>query len=394
MPDEHKKIGGSTIVRTINCPAWLNLSEGIPKRPAGPAADRGTTLHNFMEAQYLHGSEFGFLKELEAPDAHGEIRTYGSLSPDDQQALLFAWRATEAVLEKYEIDELVLERMVQLSDNEDIGGSADMIAIGADVAIVLDYKFGRHPVEDPTQMFFYSLCAQEDPSTAELLRGKKVMAAVVQPDVYGQKAEMFPAEENQLDELYDKVLDAVEAADAGEKQGVPGDWCKYCPAAPTCPARRQQVVGFVSYDVSVSKELERAVELVQQMKDQIKNVEEAVFDELNNGRPVGEWKLVEKRAVRHWADPAVALKTLSSMRSIKKDLYIDEKLKTPPQLETALKKQDKELPKKVLDMISQESSGLTLAPGSDKREAKHVIKGDGVPQALEDIMSKNPKAAG
>lgn len=393
MPDEHKKVGGSTIKRTLMCPAWLNLSEGIPKRPAGKAADRGTLLHNFMEAQYTYGNELGIMDDLTAADVQGRAWRFDELPNEDQQALWKAWRATEAVLDQLGIDEIILEKMVQLGDHEDIGGSADMIALNDKVALVLDYKFGRAPVEDPTQMYFYALCAQEDPETAELVKGKSVMAAVVQPDVYGDLPMVYNPEPDAMELLHEDVLAAVEKANAGERKGVPGEWCKYCPAAPTCPARRQQVGGFLSYDPQYSKELDRAMGLVEQMKDQIKAIEDAAFDELQNGRPVGEWKLVEKRAVRHWTDQTAALKTLKGMRSIKKALYIDEKLKTPPQLEKALEKQGKELPERVLELISQESSGLTLAPGSDKREAKHVVAGP-VPSAISDILSKARKAGG
>ena len=46
---KHLKFGGSTIARTIQCPAWQRLSEDLPKGISSPYAEEGTMLHEQME---------------------------------------------------------------------------------------------------------------------------------------------------------------------------------------------------------------------------------------------------------------------------------------------------------------------------------------------------------
>jgi hypothetical protein len=84
---------------------------------------------------------------------------------------------------------------------------------------------------------------------------------------------------------------------------------------------------------------------------------------LTEGKPVGDWKLVGKRATRQWADEDKADDWMEA-----RGIYPlqEPKLKTPAAVEKELKKLKIELP---ADLVVAVSSGNTLAPGNDPRPA-------------------------
>ena len=101
------------------------------------------------------------------------------------------------------------------------------------------------------------------------------------------------------------------------------------------------------------------------LEDWIKSVREFAFAELNSGKAVPHWKLVPKRAYRKWRDEFNTKECLESLGYGVAD-YMDTKLKSPAQVEKLLGTKNKT----ILEVLTvSESSGFTLAPESDKREA-------------------------
>jgi hypothetical protein len=141
------------------------------------------------------------------------------------------------------------------------------------------------------------------------------------------------------------------------------------------------VAGFLAYDPKVQGQLADAMNLVEQMKEQIKAVEAEVFNNLEGGLPVPGWKLVEKRSTRKWADEAAVLHALRYSKKVTKEQYIVEKIKSPAQVEKAVGKDFDIAP-----FVTNESSGHTIAPETDKRPAVQT-RGAGIPDNLGAIIS-------
>lgn len=367
MPDVHLKYGGSTATRTLNCPAWIQLTEALPKVDrTSAAAERGTMLHAVMEAIYQDGAD------------PGTAIARANLDDNDAEAVWGAFYATEAYLNDIEADVIICEEMVTLAEN--IGGSADMIARGPGITAIIDYKFGYAPVTDTDQFSLYTICGRTTPSVADLFEGQEIESVIIQPEVT-TSAIVHQHSDADLADFQNRFLLAVERAERGGCEPNPGGWCKYCPAAATCPAKRAQVAGFLAYDPKIQGQVADAMNLVEQMKEQIKAVEAEVFANLEGGLPVPGWKLVDKRSTRKWADEEKILHALRYSKKVTKEQYIVEKIKSPAQVEKAVGKAFDIAP-----FVSNESSGHTIAPETDKRPSVQT-RGAGIPDTLGAIIS-------
>ena len=95
-------------------------------------------------------------------------------------------------------------------------------------------------------------------------------------------------------------------------------------------------------------------------------VQEHAFAAMSDGTlDIPEWKLVPKRAVRRWINPEDAMATFDSLGLGAVDYMTEPKLRTPAQVEKLLAKGDRKV---VADLVTAESSGMSLAPSSDHRE--------------------------
>jgi len=291
---------------------------------------------------------------------------WGDLDGSDQEALIDAVDMTEEYLDRISCHSLLPEQFVQMGP--DIGGSADLIAIG-DVVAIIDFKFGYKPVTDTTQFLHYALCAEYTDEVLPYLTDEDgemlpLQSAIIQP-ACNNTALVIEHSRKELAHYEVQLRAAIAARDTAEP--VAGDHCGYCKAAPYCPARRNQAAKFVTLDVKQMDQLAEAMAQVEQMKEQIRDVEAAVFAHLEAGDKVPGWKLVAKQARRYWKDAEAALAVLKKSRKVKHEMYIDEKLKSPAQVEKAVGK--------LIDMSpywDNKSSGTTLAPSTDKRPAVEV----------------------
>ena len=115
----------------------------------------------------------------------------------------------------------------------------------------------------------------------------------------------------------------------------------------------------------------------------IKDLQQLAHGLLEEGQSVPGWKLVPKRGSPHWIDEERALAFLRKDNKITKPHYIDEKLKSAAQVADWYKKNKIDISWDLL--ISSESTGVTFAPESDKREA---IDLGTMPRALANIIGK------
>ena len=376
---KHLTIGGSTAARTLPCPGWVKKSENIPRRPAGPAAREGSMHHEIMElCQTTNTKPEDHLGFVYTEDGH-------SITFDEDHLDLsnIAFNATNALLDELDIDEMMIEPFVQIIPDV-AGGSIDVLGLSADgkTLLVCDYKFGQVKVspEENAQMLFYAVAARLDPLTADLFdKVINVELVIIQPKHKGTVFR-WKCNVSRLSKFHGELLVATDKVDKGEDKGNPGSHCKYCPAEPYCPEKRQQVHTASTLGARSHNELMEAAALVTQVDEWVKDVKEELFLQLSRGVAIDGWKIVEKRATRKWVDPKAAEAALVKKKVAKKYLYKQDFL-TAPQMEKVLKKLKVNFD--LDDFIEKKSSGNTLAPEDDSREA--VVVTD-VVGALADLV--------
>lgn len=378
MPEKHSKYGGSTMARTIGCPAWQELSKDIPRAEAGPHADEGTMLHNCMELIYDDDNvTIGNIIQNSSRCKHNDAELTLELY---KEKLVPAYEAMEKLLDELDIDDYEVEPFVELipdvneegePEDASAGGSIDFLGVSADgkTVLVADYKFGYHQVnaENNKQGLFYALCAALDPATQHFFEeAETVVIAIVQPNDQGEVVDDWEFDIDLLDDFEQEVYDAIDKAEAGKGQPCVGSWCKYCPAEALCPAKTGSARAALRLDVEQTDQLAEALTLVGDIEDWAKAVRKMAHEQLELGTDVPGWKLVAKRATRKWTDESKVLGMVKKLRKIKVDEATTVKLATPAALEKLCKSHEVDF-EKFTDYIESVSSGTTIAPESDKR---------------------------
>lgn len=352
----HSKIGASSMYRWSQCPGSVRLSEGIESK-SSKYAEEGTQAHAMAEEILRGGTVAGLTGEqLEMRE---NVNTYvnyvRSLCSGD-------------------FDVLWVEHKFDLSSvYPGLFGTADAVAwepFGKHLHVI-DLKYGAgKPVEvkDNPQLRYYALGAL----WTLKLPAKEITITVVQPRCPHPDGPIRSETINAVD-LIDWAADLVAYAKATEDPNAPlkaGDHCHWCPAAGICPKLREDALAVAqrefrpdtSYDPALLADTLSKLGILEAF---IKGVREFAYGEAEHGRCPPGWKLVEKRATRKWRDPDEAAATIDGL-GLGIECYEAPKVKSVAQLEKALPKEHRGILK---DLATQESSGFTLAPEDDRREA-------------------------
>jgi len=358
---KHYTYGGSTIARTIKCPAWVNVAKDLPKGKSSDAADEGTLLHNCMEDWLM--------KDKQPDDMLGTTYKQIELTPDLlNDKLLPAINSMEDVLKLFDIEDYICEPFVSLAP--DVGGSIDFIGRSADgkQVLLVDYKFGFHPVSatDNKQLLFYALCASLDPATEHLFEGVDFIGMyIIQPTTdSGMSGSIVIPEE--LDDFETEVARAIRLSKKPDAIAATGDHCKFCPAMPTCALKTGKALKAKTMDPTQLATMAEMLALAEELEPWIKKVKTVAHEQMELGAKVEGYKLVNKRAMRVWNDKALVGDTIRKAKKIKLEEGFDMKLKTPAQLEKLCKVKGVDF-KKYESYVSSVSSGTTLAKADDAR---------------------------
>ena len=268
------KPSASGLQRLVLCPgSWLAERE-LPDVPS-EAAEDGTRLHRHMEL--------------------------GTTPEDAAEAEAVEWcRVQErALVEKYvapEGGETVLREQRWWERDRRFSGQQDVVYVLGEIALILDYKFGRVPVPvaaDNLQLAGAGLLAFDN------LPGVKVVfCGILQPLASRQEPRLV---------RYNRVTEAhlrgylVRAIDAAEQPGarrVPGDvQCRYCRAKVDCAAcngllvqQTQVSVAEAWADWSPEKKAE-ALGLAGLAKKWAEAVERRAKGDLKDGLAIPGWFL-------------------------------------------------------------------------------------------------------
>jgi len=363
---KHLTVGGSTISRTIACPAWIKRSKDVIQKPAGEAANLGNLLHDAMENYYKHGADFE--SQIENGLTFADI----TLNEEHIPILDKMVTATEAVLDQYNIVDLVLEPFVELIPGL-AGGSIDMLGISDDgkTALILDYKTGRCRVKaaDNEQLLFYTLCAKKDPKTAMFFKDvEHFVAAIVQPHVYGTQADLYEFDNSTLDRFVTVTGKAIEAAESDNPKAVAGSHCHFCPYASFCKEKREQAKTAYLINTKDKKSLSEAVTLAKDLKSWCDNVIQDAEFFMGEGAKIDGYKLVAGRSIRKWASDKEAEKQLSGVFG---DAAYNKKIISPTQAAKLYKKAS--IDGLIYDYLVVKPQGKpTIASADDPRDELNI----------------------
>lgn len=358
---KHSKIGASSMYRWSACPGSVRLCEGIESKSSVHAAE-GNVAHDVAE-DLLLGCPSPVVGEV-AKEAGHDI----AITAEMLEAVSIYVAFVRGLVGPGDV--LHIERSFDLSAiHPGCFGTADCVIWKPKEKrlIVVDYKHGAGiPVEAAgnPQLRYYGLGALlETKYPAET-----VELVIVQPRCeYAGGA--IRSEVIDAIDLLDFAADLKDYALATEKPDaplVPGDHCRFCPAAPTCSALRdkaQEVAKLeFSFDLSYDpQKLKLALDSREVIKAWLKALDEFAYAEAEAGRMPPGYKLVAKRPTRKWRSEGEVVQRLQEVGIQQAVMFETPALKSPAQLEKVV---DKKL---LADMIISESSGHTLVPESDKR---------------------------
>jgi len=353
-------VGGSTAARVINCPGSVALVATMPPQEGSSYANEGSLLHEaiavVMDTACPAGDMLGF-------EAHGLTLT--------QELLDSKLRPALALLAEYDPKaamEFTVEETVDYGDlMPGVFGSSDIVGRLDGRAVILDWKFGDGVMveaEENMQLMFYAAAAMRTPSCQWAFEGvTEVECVIIQPPflkTWTTTTERIAAFERQL----------VRAVNTSKLPAAPiagGDWCKWCAAKPVCPIKTGQIdrMKRAALEGIDANKLAQYLAVADDVEDFIKSCRALAHTMLENDTPVPGYKLVAKRATRHWSNPQTALADLIGMGLTETDVTKTELLSVA-QAEKVLKKHKLELPS---DMVVAVSSGSTLAVETDPRPA-------------------------
>ena len=365
----HARLSASAAERWLHCYGSVNAIEALPPAPPSPAAAEGTLAHDIAATWMITRISpvyRGIFGKTYTVDGHAFV--FDEVMLDGVQ--FYVDTCEKLALEKRWVE---LDLTPALSEwDSDFGGTADFVTYSPIKKLlrVVDFKYGQGmfvSADDNKQLKVYALGAllaiNQPTDTVEVY--------IVQPRFEGAepvRRESFPAHD--LLEFAGDIAHAAKATRLPDAPFIPGPWCNktFCPNARQCPALekmqhmliKQEFSAVVPFD---PKQLSEALTAIPLVEERIKAIKEFAYAQACEGREIPGWKLVDKRARRHWTDEK-AVVAWAEQRAI--NPYEDPVLRSPAQLEKPLKKTEKA---ELAQFITSVSSGSVLAPEADPRPA-------------------------
>jgi len=353
----------------MQCPGSVALEATIPAPPPSPHAEEGTEAHEWAERAIEHAMS------TEAGRTLNPLQAVGAPKDMWEPLDVYVNYVTEVASRPGAV--LALEKRLSLeplNPPSPMFGTGDALVWFEDKKElhVIDLKYGKGVVveaEYNPQLWYYALAAAVTLRVAP----DTIHVTVIQPRAY-HEAGPIRSQVIEWEELvnWKKVLFAAAERTTKPDAGYePGSWCRWCRAHAVCPAQRDLAVEVArsqfdaevmpavpSPDSLTEDELAHVLKHASVIQAWLKAVEERAFEILYTGQEITGFKLVEKRATRRWADDSAAAKYLENL--IGEDAY-ERSMISPAKAEKVLKGK---LP---AELVEKHSSGLTMAPESDKR---------------------------
>lgn len=384
----HAVFSPSSAHRWMQCPASIRMSKDIPYMPS-KYADEGSAAHALAALcfdtgnwpQDLVGDEFNI----------NETTTFVVDDDMAEHTATFVQFVRILAGTGYTLAHEQRLDLGHLYPGQFGTGDAILYDHKTNHLVVADFKYGVgvpvKPDNNPQLLAYASGAAQPYLDKADNL---KITLVIVQP----RAPALLPIRHwnttrDRLSEFEDEFRVAVARALNPTSPLIPGMHCKFCPAAPTCPALRAHNMciaktEFAAYAVSQPEpepatpiDLPDPATLTPEHLGQIlQNAELLAFwieevrayatrQALAGNPPVG-WKAVAKNTHRKWIDDEdQVLNTLKKQFKLKADVaYVAPKLKSPAQIEKLVGKSRAPL---LADLIVRPQGEPTIAPLEDPR---------------------------
>ena len=370
----HYTFGGSTAGRTKKCPSWHNLSKNMPGGKASMAALEGTMMHLLFE-RGVNDPDF------EPAEIEGESKIIDGqkllVKPEHVEKVYTALECLDDIVDQYGYD--TVEPEVIMNTDDETGGTADIIAMALshhDQVLqfgVWDLKTGDgHMVwaKENDQLLFYAWQAVEKYKKDLKFSDKTVFQlGIIQPsERRDDPVDVWECNLKDIQNFAREYKAAKKQAKAGIMEPCPGSHCAYCPAAPTCPAKIGLVhkLERIPKDSKELADLTWAMSVVDEAEAWCRAVRKTAHEQAEAGVKLEGFKLVQKRATRQWTDAEKASRIFKASPKFKAEDYLDQKLKSAPQMEKVCKAKKVDF-KQYESNISLQSSGTTLVKDTDKR---------------------------
>ncbi len=380
----HAKYSASSSERWLNCPGSINLSERAPPQRESEFAIEGTLAHECLEFMLKNRKKKNLV--IDGKYEH-EMMVYA----EDLIAWIEMIQARNSTMGTKAI--ILSETRVDASEFTcpDQFGTLDAAIVEEyGELVVIDYKYGAGVPVDPeenTQLIFYALGIAHKYD----YNFTKVTMVIDQPRAFqedGQTRRSWTIPIQKLMEWIPVFKEGVEACDSPVAKLSAGKWCRWCPAATICPEIKNQsmknaMVVFNDEEqkiesipeprtISIPK-LGHVLSACDQLEAWIAKVREHALHVAERGETVPGWKLVDKKSTRKWSEEDKA--TIAARRIFGNAAFSKPELLSPAQLEKSISSKDDPKLKKFLNQyVIKKSSGVTLAPASDKREEVRPIE--------------------
>jgi hypothetical protein len=247
-------------------------------------------------------------------------------------------------------------------------GTADDIRIDGDMTCYLtDLKYGKGIkvyAKNNTQLLLYALGVLQE--YGHLYDIKNFKLAIHQPRLDHVDEWVVPVKDLLL-WARDVVRPAAEKALGGEGEFKAGSWCRFCPGKNKCEARAMEYVeDFDSLGVADEMSTDKLAEIlakVPEIKSWCADIEKRALSLVQQGIPVGDFKLVAGRSSRYWKDAELAEKAMRATRKVKVADILPAKLVSPAQAEKLLGKKHPLFE----EHVATSQGKPVLVPGSDPR---------------------------
>lgn len=364
----HSQImGGSTCERRIKCPGSAALEAAAPPEKPSKYAEEGSFLHLVMEQILQHDK---IPEEILGFKHNGYTLTQDLLD----EMILPALKCFDELHEKFGEFEYYTEIQVAYLGT-DAFGTADVIGSNDKYTFIIDWKFGRGVKvignEANEQLLFLAGAARETPETADMFSPEKqIVLAIVQPAFAKDALTNGIVGDNTLTNFVGDVRAAIQKIEADCKDLNTGRHCRWCRAKDTCPAQLEQAEELLAVDpqdpgIGANK-LGFLVARASDMEVWIKSIMCRAHSELEAGKPVEGYKLVQKRGTRSWLDEDKAKEQMRKAR-LKVSEITESKLISPAKAEKLIKSKGSNCD---LDgLIVSKSSGTSIAAANDNRPA-------------------------
>jgi len=384
---KHAALGASSSHRWINCPGSVRLYEKLEQVEGQPS-------EHAIEGSAAHALAERCLKMEKLPSTYLGTAIYGDVVVDSdmiEAVTMYLDVCYEAAVsaaiwveQQFSLD--------ALDPPAPMFGTADFIAykLNEKLLRVVDLKYGKGvfvDVVDNPQLMYYALGALL--LLEKMMPGSevsKVQLTIVQPRIDHVDGKVRTIEYT-LEELQEFALDLLDAAERTTDPNAPlstGSWCRWCRAAPICVAKANESLAVAQQEFGVTEqsgppapetlspeELQWVLERIPDLEEWARQVRAHATEVLESGGAVPGFKLVNKRAYRHWTSEDELCEWAGEIGLKPSDIQNHEFM-SPAQLEKKLGKN--RIPD---DIIEKRSSGVTLAEESDPRPA--VTKGTEFP---------------